>query len=52
MKGRLDLERHSGRTPEGVIIRIPRCFLALPAASWHDHTGGQAAPRSRTAYDH
>jgi Transposase DDE domain len=35
-KGQLDLERHSGHTPSGVLQRI----LALTAAIWHnDHTG-------------
>ncbi len=51
-KGQLDLERHSGHTPAGVMAwALPR-ILALTAAIWHnDHT---AAPvhRSLTAYDH
>ena len=52
LKGQLDLERHGGRTPAGVIVRVLQRILALTAAIWHnDHT---AAPvhRSLTAYDH
>ncbi|MGN6177253.1 MAG: IS982 family transposase [Streptosporangiaceae bacterium] len=51
-KGQLDLERHGGHTPAGVMVRILQRILALTAAIWHnDHT---AAPvhRSLTAYDH
>ena len=39
-KGQLDLERHGGRTPAGVIARVLQRILALTAAIWHnDHTG-------------
>ena len=51
-KGQLDLERHGGHTPAGVMVRVLQRILALTAAIWHnDHTG---APdhRSLTAYDH
>jgi Transposase DDE domain len=51
-KGQLDLERHGGHTPAGVMVRVLQRILALTAAIWHnDHT---AAPvhRSLTAYDH
>jgi Transposase DDE domain len=51
-KAQLDLERHGGHTPAGVLVRILQRILALTTAIWHnDHT---AAPvhRSLTAYDH
>jgi hypothetical protein len=51
-KGGLDLERHGGRTPAGVIVRILQRVLALTAAIWHnDHTGAPVK-RSLIAYDH
>ena len=40
LKGQLDLERHGGHTPAGVITRVLQRILALTAAIWHsDHTG-------------
>jgi hypothetical protein len=51
-KGQLDLERHGGRTPAGVIIRILQRILALTAAIWHNDKTSAAAHRSLTAYDH
>jgi hypothetical protein len=52
LKGQLSLERHGGRTPAGVIIRVLQRLLALTAAIWHnDHTGAPVL-RSLTAYDH
>jgi hypothetical protein len=51
-KGQLDLERHDGRTPAGVIVRILQRILALTAAIWHDDKTGQPVKRSLTAYDH
>jgi Transposase DDE domain len=51
-KGQLDLERHGGRTPAGVIIRVITRVLALTAAIWHNDKTGQPTPRSITAYDH
>lgn len=51
-KGQLDLERHAGRTPAGVMVRILQRLLALTAALWHnDHTDAPVH-RSLTAYDH
>jgi hypothetical protein len=51
-KGQLDLERHGGHTPAGVIVRVLQRILALTAAIWHnDHTGAPVH-RSLTAYDH
>jgi len=51
-KGQLDLERHGGRTPEGIIARVLARILALTAAIWHNDKTGQAIMRSLTAYDH
>ena len=48
LKGQLDLERHGGRTPEGIIARI----LALTAAIWHNDKTGQDVKRSLVAFDH
>jgi hypothetical protein len=51
-KGQLDLERHGGHTPEGVVVRILQRILALTTAIWHNDTTGQPALRSLVAYDH
>jgi hypothetical protein len=51
-KGQLDLERHGGRTPEGIIARVLTRILALTAAIWHNDKTGQQVKRSLTAYDH
>ena len=51
-KGQLDLERHGGHTPEGVIVRILQRILALTAPIWHNDTTGQPVMRSLIAYDH
>lgn len=50
--GQLDLERHGGRTPAGVIIRVLTRILALTAAVWHNDHTGQPVKRSLIAYDH
>ncbi len=52
LKGQLDLERHGGRTPTGVIVRVAQRLLALTTAIWHNHRTGQPALRSLIAYDH
>ncbi|WP_327114318.1 IS982 family transposase [Nocardia sp. NBC_01730] len=52
LKAQLDLERHGGRTPAGVIARILQRILALTAAIWHNDTTGAPIHRSLTAYDH
>jgi Transposase DDE domain len=52
LKGQLDLERHGGRTPAGVIARVLQRLLALTAAIWHNHHSHQPKLRSLTAYDH
>jgi hypothetical protein len=51
-KGQLDLERHHGRTPGGVAVRVLQRILALTAAIWHNDHTGQPVMRSLTAYDH
>ncbi len=52
LKGQLDLERHGGHTPAGVIARIVQRILALTAAIWHNDHVGQPVMRSLIAYDH
>lgn len=51
-KGQLDLERHGGRTPAGVAVRVLQRVLALTAVIWHNDHTGQRVKRSLTAYDH
>nr|WP_201762114.1 IS982 family transposase [Nonomuraea sp. K271] len=51
-KGQLDLERHGGRTPAGVTVRIFVKILALTTAIWHNQHTGQPIKRSLTLYDH
>ncbi|MFD8726338.1 IS982 family transposase [Streptomyces sp. NPDC059629] len=51
-KGQLDLERHRGRTPGGVAVRVLQRILALTAAIWHNDHTGQPVLRALTAYDH
>jgi hypothetical protein len=52
LKGQLDLERHGGRTPQGILTRILARILALTAAIWHNDKTGQPVKRSLTAFDH
>ena len=51
-KGQLDLERHGGRTSEGIIARVLTRILALTAAVWHNDKTAQPVKRSLTAFDH
>jgi hypothetical protein len=51
-KGQLDLERHGGHTPAGVMVRVLQRILALTAAIWHNDHTGQPVKRSLIAYDH
>lgn len=51
-KGQLDLERHGGRTPAGVVARVLTRILALTTAIWHNDKAGQPIKRSLVAYDH
>jgi hypothetical protein len=50
-KDTLSLERHGGRTPDGVFARIATRVLALAAGVWHNRQTGQPG-RSLIAYDH
>jgi len=52
LKGQLDLERHGGHTPTGVLVRVLQRLLALTAAIWHNDHTGQPVRRSLLAYDH
>jgi hypothetical protein len=52
LKGQLDLEKHGGRTAEGIMVRVLARILALTAAIWHNDKTGQNTLRSLTAYDH
>ena len=52
LKGQLGLERHGGRTPQGVFTRIAQRLLALAACIWHNWATGAPDKRSLTAYDH
>jgi hypothetical protein len=52
LKGQLNLEQHSGRTFEGVTVRVAQRILAMTAAIWHNHKTGAPVPRSLTAFDH
>lgn len=51
-KCQLDLERHRGRTPGGVAVRVLQRILALTPAIWHNDHTGQPVMRALTAYDH
>jgi hypothetical protein len=51
-KGQLDLERHGGHTPAGVMARVLQRILALTAAVWHNDRTGQPVKWSLIAYDH
>lgn len=52
LKGQLDLERHGGRTCDGVAVRVLQRLLALTAAIWHNEHTRQPVLRSLIAYDH
>lgn len=52
LKGQLDLERHGGHTPTGVLVRVLQRLLALTSAIWHNDHTGQTVKRSLLAYDH
>jgi hypothetical protein len=49
LKAQLDLERHGGHAPAGVMVRILQRILALTAAIWHNDHIGQPVKRSLTA---
>jgi len=52
LKGQLDLERHGGHTPAGVLARVLQRILALTTAIWHNDHTGQPIKRSLLAHDH
>lgn len=53
LKGQLDLERHGGRTPDGIVARVVQRLLAITAAIWHNCENiGATIRRSLVAYDH
>lgn len=52
LKTQLDLERHGGRTPGGVLTRVLQRLLALTAAIWHNAKTAQRPLRSLVAFDH
>src|SRR5487761_1870074 len=52
LKGQLDLERHGGRTTEGLYARVAQRLLAMAACIWHNWTTGTGDKRSLIAYDH
>ena len=52
LKIQLDLERHGGRTPGGVVTRVLQRLLALTAAIWYHTKTGQRPLRSLIAFDH
>ncbi|HEY9408779.1 MAG TPA: hypothetical protein VIP77_04280 [Jiangellaceae bacterium] len=50
-EGQLNLERHGGRTFQGVAVRVAKRILAMTAAIWHNHRTSQPVTRSLIAYD-
>ena len=52
LKGQLDLERHGGRTTEGLYARAAQRLLAMAACIWHNWATGADDKRSLIAYDH
>ena len=52
LKGQLDLERHGGKSPAGVAVRVLCRIFALTTAIWHNDKTRQPTKRSLTAYDH
>jgi hypothetical protein len=52
LKDQLGLERHGGRTLDGVFVRTGQRLLALAAAVWFNWQLGQPDKRSLLAYDH
>ena len=52
LKGQLDLERHGGRTPAGVLARVAQRLLAMAAGIWHNWSTDTTSKRSLIAFDH
>ena len=51
LKGQLSLERHGGRTLDGLVVRVAQRLLALAAGIWFNWQLGTPA-RSLVAFDH
>jgi hypothetical protein len=51
LKGQLDLERHGGRSTEGIYARITQRLLAMATAIWHNWATSAAVKRSLITYD-
>jgi hypothetical protein len=52
LKDQLGLERHGGRTVQGLWVRVAQRLLALAAGVWFDWQLGEPITRSLVAYDH
>ncbi len=52
LKDQLGLERHGGRTLQGVFVRVAQRLLALAACIWWNWQIGAPVKRSLVAYDH
>jgi hypothetical protein len=52
LKSQLGLERHGGRIPAGLWVRVLQRLLALNACIWHNWNIGARVKRSLIAYDH
>jgi hypothetical protein len=52
LKDQLGLERHGGRTLQGVFVRVAQRLLALAACIWWNWQIGAPRKRSLVAYDH
>lgn len=50
IKGQLDLERRSGRTFEGVAVRVTQRVLTMAVGIWHNNLTGAAVTRSLVTY--
>jgi len=46
LKGQLDLERHGGRTTEGLYARVAQRLLAMAVCIWHNWAAGEPVKRS------
>jgi len=51
LKGQLDLERHGGRTTEGLYARVAQRLLAMAVCIWHNWATAEPVKRSLIAYD-
>ena len=51
LKRQLDLERHGGRTTEGLYTRITQRLLAMAVCIWHNWPTDTSIKRSLISYD-